>query len=110
MVKASSDLMVEKSWVSAAAAAAAAVSSSAVSSLLVLVSAPWSAVVPLLPAVWEAGPGGVAPEDDDEQLVEEGAVVTEREVLEHALEHDDAADGLENEPEIRQRLRAFHTV
>ena len=104
MVKASSDLMVEKSCVSAAAA----VSSSAVSSLLVSVA--WSAVVPLLPAVWEAGSGGIAAEDDDEKLVEEGAVVAEREVLEDALEHDDAADGLENEPEIRQRLRAFHIV
>ena len=104
MVKASSDLMVEKSWVSAAAAASPSVLPSLV------VSVAWSAVVPLLPAVWEAGSGGVAAEDDDEKLVEEGTVVAEGEVLEHALEHDDAANGLENEPEIRQRLRAFHTV
>jgi hypothetical protein len=49
-------------------------------------------------------------EEDDEQLVEEGAIVAVGEEVEHAVEHDDPADGLENEPEIRQRLRAFHIV
>lgn len=69
-----------------------------------------SAVVPLLPAVGEAGLGGVAVEEEGDELAEGVVVVAEREVVEHALEHDDPADGLENKPEISERLRTFHIV
>lgn len=107
MVNVSSDLIMERSCVSAAAAAAE--SSFSGTSGVVEVAA-GSAVVPLVPAVGEPGAGRVAAEEDDEQLVKEGVVVAEGEVLDDAFKHDDPADGLENEPEIRQRLRTFHIV
>lgn len=71
---------------------------------------PSSAVVPLFPVVGRPGLGGVVVEDEEEELAEETVVVAERVVLEHALEHDDPADGFENNPEISERLRTFHIV
>ncbi len=106
MVKVSSDWIVERSWAWAAAGSAGLGSGCDAACS----GAAGSAVVPVVPAVGQAGAGGVAAKEEDEDVVEEAAVVAVREVLEHALEHDDPGEGLENEPEIRQRLRAFHIV
>ena len=67
-------------------------------------------VVPLFPVVGEAGFGGIAAEEEDEEVAEEGFVVALGEVLGDALEGDDPAEGLDNKPEIRQRRRTFHIV
>lgn len=121
MVNASSDLITERSCASAASAALVASGAEAVASASVGVaswflvvfgaSSPASlAVVPLFPVVGGPGPGGVVAEDGDKDLAEEGAVLGVAEVVDDAFEREDPADELENEPEIRQRLRAFHTV
>lgn len=68
----------------------------------------WSAVVPLFPVVRDAGFGGVAVEEEDENSAECVVVVAVGEELGDAFEGDDPGDGLHNKPEISKRLRTFH--
>lgn len=69
-----------------------------------------SGVVPLLPVVWEAWAGGVSVEDKGDEASEEVVRVSITKVLCDTFEGDDPADCLDNDPEIRQRLRTFHIV
>lgn len=69
-----------------------------------------SGVVPLLPAVWGPGVCGVSVEDEGDEPAEEAVRVPVAKELCDAFKGDDPADCLDNEPEIRQRLRAFHIV
>jgi|SRR3569833_2055419 len=107
MVKASSAR--RTAWSSSAAAVAARSLSPSLPSASLLRASP-SAVVPLLPAVRDAGSGGIVAEEEEEKAAEEGVVVAVREELGDAFEGQDPADGLDNKPEISKRLRSFHIV
>lgn len=86
MVKASSDLMVSKS------------------------PAHDSGVVPLFPVVWESGSCWIFVEDEANEASEEVVGVSVAEELGNTFKGDDPDNGPDNKPEIRQRLRTFHTV
>jgi hypothetical protein len=68
------------------------------------------AVVPLVPAVGEPGLGGIAVEEEEDELAEGRVGVAAGEELGDALEGDEPGKGLDNKEEIRQRLRTFHVV
>ena len=69
-----------------------------------------SAVVPLFPVVGEPGLGWVAAEEEGKEGSEGGFVLSLGEELGDAFESDDPSEGLDNDPEIRQRRRTFHIV
>ena len=69
-----------------------------------------SCVVPLLPVVREAWGGRVALEEDVDDAADEVMGVAVAEEVGDALEGHDPADGLDNDPEVSERLRAFHAV
>lgn len=73
--------------------------------------APSSAVVPLFPVVRDAGFGGVVVEEEEEESAEHVVVVAIREELCDALEGEDPADGLHDNPQVSKHLRrTFHIV
>lgn len=69
-----------------------------------------SAVVPLFPVVWDSGAGGVSVDKEEKKSAEEVVIVAVGEEVGDAFEGEEPGKGLDNNPEIRQRLRTFHTV
>ena len=93
MVKPSSDFMIPRSfsWL--------ALVSSSTSSFVISASPPVSStIVPLVPAFGEPGAGWVAVDEEEENASEDVVVVAVREELGNAVEGDDPADRLENNP------------
>lgn len=73
---------------------------------------PWlgSGIVPLVPIVRESGLGRVSAKDEGNELPEDGVGLALAEELGNTFEGEDPSEGLENSPDVRQRLRTFHTV
>lgn len=73
-------------------------------------SASLSVVIPVFPVVRGLGRGGVSVEDEGDETAEEVVGMSVTIIFCDAFEGGDPSDGLDNKPEIRQRLRAFHIV
>ena len=70
----------------------------------------WSAVVPLVPVVGEPGLGRVVAKEEGEDGSKGRLVLPLGEELGDTLKGHDPSEGLDNEPDIRQRRRTFHIV
>ena len=68
------------------------------------------AVVPLFPTIWDSGACGISVEDEGKEAAEDDVGVSVANVFGDAFEGDEPANCLDNKPEIRHRLRAFHIV
>lgn len=100
MVNPSSDLMISRSLSCPAFLLSSWASSSVgfVSTPVVSTSSPASAVVPLFPAIGWSGAGGVAVDKEEEDASKDVVVVPVGEELGNAVEGNDPANGLENDP------------